>query len=230
MPSRHSLAAVLVTVAVLAGAPAAGAALTATVDQRCYTHVPTQGSQTIVVTIAGGTPGANFLVTAAGPGKASGSSGSASGTFDAAGNAVAELADVSPPSGSIDPLAGQKVTISVTDYGVGETAFPVVQAVITNLAMDVSNKPRNPRRPRRVRVSGTPFAGKTLYGFVTRPGGRKVLRKFRLGKANACGFASSRQIVAPIDYRSGEYRLYINAGKRLNKARALAFSFRLFTY
>lgn len=220
----------LATIALLAAAPSAFAAPTVTINKPCYSHVPSQGSEPIVATIAGGTPGANFLLSATEPGGSRGDAGSVSGTFDAAGNAVAQIANVFPPSGSISPLRGQSVNLSIIDYGVGETDVPAGKALITNLALDIASKPRSPRRPRLVRVSGTPFANKALYGFVAKPRGTRVLRRFRLGKGNVCGFASSKQIVAPSNYKSGNYRLYVNAGKQLNKKLALWYSFRLYTF
>jgi hypothetical protein len=213
-------------------APATAAALTATVDKPCYSRVPTQGSEPIVTTITGGTPGANFRLTATGAGKPSGSSGSTSGTFDAAGNAVAQINDVITPSGGIGPVPGQTITLAVTDYGTGAEAVevPVATAKVTNLSIDVSAKPRNPRRSRRVRVSGTPFAGRRLFGFVTTEKGSKVLRRFELGKANVCGFVADKAIVAPVSYEAGNYRLWINVGKTLRKKQALAYTFRIYKF
>ena len=227
MSARRHLAAAFAALTFVAFAPVASAAVTVAIDRSCYSHVPGQGTQPIVATITGGTPGANFLLSASDPGEGRGSAGSASGTFDAAGNAVAQLTNVFPPSGSIGPLRGQPVNLSLTDYGSGQTDVPVGRAVITNLALDVASKPRSPREPRRVRVSGTPFAGKRLFGFVTKPGSSRVLRRFALGKANRCGFATSKEIVAPRSFASGEYRLYVNAGRKLRKPLALAYSFRL---
>lgn len=224
------LASVLTSIALLAVASPASAAPTVTIDKPCYSHVPTGGTEPIVATITGGTPGADFLLSATDPGEGRGSAGSVSGTFDATGNAVAQITNVFPPSGSISPLRGQAVNLSITDYGSGATDVPAGKAVITNLTIDVAARPSNPRRPRLVRVSGTPFAGKTLYGFVTKSKGTRVLRRFRLGKGNVCGFAGSKAIVAPSNFKSGTYQLYVNAGMRLNKPRALGYTFRLYTF
>jgi hypothetical protein len=226
MSIRSIAAGVLATACVLVAASPASAA-TATINQACYTHIPTRGSDPIVATLTGGTPGADFIFSATVPGKGTGSAGFASGTFDAAGNATAQITDVSPPSGTIGPTKGQVVNLTVQDFGIGGAEQPVGQATITNLAMSVSGTPRSPRAHRRVSVSGTPFANQRLYGFVVKGTSRKVLRRVSLGTANACGFVTSRQIVAPRSFRPGTYRFYINAGTTLNKARAIGSRFRI---
>jgi hypothetical protein len=231
LPHRH-IVAVLAVLGTLLAAPAGASALSATIDRACYTNVPNRGSQPIVATITGGTAKAYFVLYVNAPGKHVGTSGSVSGTFDAAGNAVARLTDVFPPSGSVGPRRGERLVISIADYGTGSTPTPVVvgHALITNLAISVVTKPISPRAKRRVRVSGTPFAGKTLYGFITKPGSAHVLRRFRLGTGGVCGYASSRQVLAPPSYRMGHYRLYVNAGSTLRRRRALVFAFRIFTH
>src|SRR5512135_2758286 len=125
------------SVAALLAVPAGASAVTATFNQPCYTHIPTQGSQPIVVSLTGGTPGANFLVSATVPGKGTGSAGSANGTFDAAGNGTAAITDVSPPSGTIDATRGQRINLSVADSGAGGTDVPVGSTLVTNLSMTV---------------------------------------------------------------------------------------------
>ena len=225
MSPRTTLAGLLVAAGLLAAAPAASAAVTATLNQACYTHIPTQGSDPIVATLAGGTPGANFILSAAAPGKATGSSGSATGTFDAAGNATAQLANVSPPSGTIGPTRGQVINLTVQDFGAGGAEQPVGQTLITNLAMSVASRPTSPRARRQVSISGTPFANQRIYGFVVRGTSRNVLRRILVGTTNACGFATTRKIVAPRDFAPGSYRLYLNAGRSLNKSRALGSRF-----
>jgi hypothetical protein len=205
-------------------APAAGAP-TATLDGACYAHLPGGGSQPIEATIAGGTPGGNFVLTARGAGRVV---GSVSGTFDAAGNAVARLENVTPPSGSTTPRKGEKIDLSVQDFGAGGAETLVASTLLTTIAMEVGARPVNPRRARSVRVSGGPvFARKVLFGFVVREGSTKVLRRFRVGTANVCGYASTRAIVAPRANRVGSYRLYINAGKRLRPSQGLGYKFRL---
>jgi predicted S18 family serine protease len=230
LSSRHVVAPLLILVALLA-VPASASALSVTLDRPCYTNVPSKGSQPIVGTITGGTPGANFIFNATQPGQSTGSAGSVSGTFDAAGNAVATITGVLPPSGSIGPVRGQSVDLSVADYGTGATPadVPVGKALITNFAVAVGSTPSNPRKARSVAVSGGPFAGKTLYGFITKAGSTHVLRTFRVGKGNVCGYARTRHVVAPPSYRTGHYRLYVNAGRKLQPRLAVAYGFRIFT-
>ncbi|MGH2895390.1 MAG: hypothetical protein ACRDPM_19290 [Solirubrobacteraceae bacterium] len=224
-----TLSAVAVTAAASLAIPAAASAVTGTLNQACYTHVPTRGSQPIVVSLTGGTPGAGYVVSASVPGKGLGTAGSADGNFDAAGNATAEITDVSPPSGTIDPTRGQRIDVSVQDFGV--TGFPVVpigQTLVTTLSMNVSDRPTNPRAHRLVRVSGAPYARRRVYGFITRTRSNHVLRRIALGRGDVCGFVSAKAIVAPPGYRAGTYRLYVNAGKKLDKRNALWSSFRIY--
>jgi hypothetical protein len=225
-----------VAVAVLAGtvlslgsASAASAALTGSVGKPCYAHIPARGSEPIVVTLAGGTPGAHFIVSATAVGKALGSAGTADGTFDAAGNGTAQLTDVFPPSGSIGPIKGEPLVISARDSGAGTASVetPIAKTLITNVAMAVSAKPRNPRKARAITVSGTPFAGQALYGFVVKGKNPKVLRRLSLGTADGCGYLKSKGIVAPKSFRRGTYRFYVNAGPKLNKALAIGSAFQI---
>lgn len=224
MSIRSIAAGALATAGLLVAVPAASAA-TATLNQACYTHIPTRGSDPIVATLTGGTPGANFIFSATVPGMGTGSAGFATGTFDAAGNATSQITNVSPPSGTIGPTKGQVVNLTVQDFGAGGAEQPVGQATITNLAMSISGTPRSPRAHRRVSVSGTPFANQRMYGFVVKGTSRHILRRVYLGKANACGFVTSREIVAPRSFRPGSYRFYINAGPTLNKPRAIGNRF-----
>lgn len=230
MPSSTRLAATLAGTALtaLAAVPAIADAATVTLDKPCYGHVPTGGSEPIVATITGGTANGRFQLIFTVPGKASGTAGSQSGNFDAAGNAVVTYQGIYPPHTTIAPSKGQTVNVSITDYAAGGVEQPAGSFKVTTVAMDVSTKPRNPRSKRAVRVSGTPFAGQVLYGFITKPSSSRVLHKFRIGKANECGYAARRAVVAPRSYRTGTYRLWINAGNRLHKDKALGGSFRIF--
>ena len=223
-----ALSAVIAAAAALAG-PAVASAATGTLNQPCYTHIPTRSSQPIVISLTGGTPGADYEVAATVPGKGLGSAGSADGTFDAAGNAIAQITDVSPPSGTIDPTKGQAVSISVQDFGV-EGAPPVTigTALITTLSMSVSDKPSNPHARRLIRISGAPFAHRRLYGFITKLHGSHVLKRIAIGRGDVCGFAKTKAVVAPPSFKAGNYRFYINAGKKLNKKFALSTSFEIF--
>lgn len=214
-------------VAALCLAATASAAPVVALDQACYAHLPGRGSEPVVATITGGTPGAGFVLTARGRGGQA--VGSTSGTFDGAGNAVAQIDGIRPPSGTTKPTKGQQIQVFVQEDGGAET--PAATARVTNISMRVSPKPRNPRLARRVRVSaGRAFARRTLYGFVTKPGSGRVLRRIRLGRANVCGFASTRAVVAPRGQGGGSYVLYVNAGPRLDKDRAIAFGFRIIRF
>jgi hypothetical protein len=222
--SRLLVASAALTLSIAGTASAAPAVV---LDAPCYAHLPGEGSEPIRATITGGTPGADFALTA--KGKGGQTAGSTSGTFDGAGNAVAQIDGVQPPSGTTQPSKGQALQISIQDFGAGGAETPVASTLVTNISMQVSAKPRNPQRRRKVRVSaGRAFAGKTLYGFVTKPGAGRVLRRVKLGKANVCGYASTKAVVAPRGGGAGSYVLYVNAGPRLNKRRAISFSFRIF--
>jgi hypothetical protein len=227
--SHKCFAAIAATLVSLIAASAAAAAPTVTLNKACYAHVPTKGSQPIVAQITGGTPGANFILDATVPGKGLGSAGSTEGTFDPAGNATAEIDDIFPPSGTINPDKGEPIQLAVQDFGVpGSPATPVGTTLVTTISISVANKPRSPHRKRLLRVSaGDFFAGKTLYGFITKPHSRHVLKRFKVGKANVCGFASTHAVVAPPSFRPGTYRVWVNAGRKLNRKLALGYGFRI---
>lgn len=235
MNRRLIAAGALAAVGALA-VPASSQAATLQINKACYTHFPppfnTQfpvRTEPIVVAVTGGTPGARFQVAATVPGKGLGSAGSQSGTFDAAGNGTVQITDVFPPGGSIDAISGKAVQLTVQDFGLaGSGPVRGPNALITNLGLTVDTKPRSPRKGRNVRVSGTVFAGQTLYGFIVKPNSRKVLKKFKLGKADGCGYIRKKAIVAPRSYAKGNYRLYVNAGKTLDKEKAIYSSFRIF--
>ena len=223
-----ALSAVITAAAALAG-PAAASAVTGTLNQPCYTHIPASGSQPIVIALTGGTPGADYEVAATVPGKGLGSAGSGDGTFDASGNATAQITDVSPPSGTIDPTKGQRVDISVQDFGVdGSAPVPIGSTLITTLSMSVSSKPTNPHSRRAIRVSGAPFANRRIYGFITTVHGSHVLKRIALGRGDVCGFTSTKAVVAPPSFKFGTYRLYVNAGKKLNKKLSLWTTFKIY--
>lgn len=228
MSRRTSYLGVAASAALLLAAPAAASAVTGTISKPCYTHIPTKGTEPVVVTLAGGTPGAGYVIAATVPGKGLGSAGSNSGNFDAAGNAVTQITDVFPPSGSIDPIKGQPIVITVKDFGVPAVVDnPIGTTLITNLAMDVATTPRNPRKKRKITVSGTPFARQVLYGFVVKGTSKKILRRISLGTADGCGYVSAKGVVAPKSNRTGTYRFYVNAGPTLKKPLALFSSFRI---
>jgi hypothetical protein len=229
MSRRTSYIGAAVGAAVLFAAPSAALAVSGTIDAPCYSHIVGKGTTPITVTLVGGTPGAPFVLAATPPGKDLGSSGSASGNFDAAGNATAQITDVFPPSASIKPIAGEPVAITVKEFATGVPAVdvPIAQALITNLTMDVSSSPRSPRAKRAIKVSGTPFAGQHLYGFIVHGTAKKVLRRLDLGTADGCGYVSTKGVVAPKGFKSGSYRFYVNSGPALNKPLALYTTFRI---
>lgn len=66
-----------------------------------------------------------------------------------------------------------------------------------------------------------------MYGFVVKGTSRRVLRRIDLGTANGCGFTTKKKIVAPENFAPGTYRLYINAGRSLDKPRAVGTQFRI---
>lgn len=215
--------------AALLVAPATASAVTGTISKTCYMHVPTRGSEPVVVALSGGTPNAGYVLAATIPGKGLGSAGSTSGDFDATGNATAVIKDVSMPGGSINPSKGRKIDLSVKDYGAGAVETPLGSTLVTTLSLNVSTKPRNIRRRRLVSVSGTPFAGQALSAFVVKGSSTKVLRRIPLGKANACGYVSRKAIVAPRTFKIGSYRLYVNAGRKLVKKRAIYSTFSIYS-
>lgn len=219
------------TAAVLA-APATSHALSGTADKACYTHVPNSRADTvtepITVALTGGTPGGRYQIAASPAGGPLGGSGSVSGTFDAAGNGINQITNVFPPKTRIGPIKGQKIKLTATDFTAGVSDQPIGSVRITNLAVAASGKPDNPRKKRRVKVSGGAFAKKRVFGFVTNRSGKKVLDRFKLGKANGCGFTARKVVVAPSPFRFGTFRLYVNAGKKLKRKRALRTNFRIF--
>jgi hypothetical protein len=227
MSRRTSYLGVVAGAAVLLATPAAASAVTGTISKPCYSHVPTKGTEPIDITLAGGTPGAGFVIAASAPGKGLGSAGSASGNFDAAGNAITQITDVFPPSGSINPIKGEPIVITVKDFGAGAVDTLIGQTLITNLTMDVSSTPRSPRAHRKISASGLLFAGVPVYGFVVKGTSKKILRRISLGTGDACGYVSAKGVVAPKSFKTGSYRLYINAGSKLNKPLALYSTFRL---
>lgn len=231
MPRPLSLATIpAAAILGLAAIPAAGSAATIAPSAPCYATSYDQSRpsgerlqwQPMTGTISGGTPGGRFQIYGVG-----GKAGSQVGNFDAAGNASYTITSYSSPG--ISPSAGRTVRLEVTEFVNGTS--PVTGAVdvkVSTLAVDVASRPSSPLRKRVVRVSGTPFAGQQLYGFVVRgKKGSRVLKRISLGRANACGYARTRAVVAPSRYRTGTYSLYINPGKKLKKSSAVGYSFRI---
>ena len=206
--------------------PAAASAGTITFDRACYVHVPNGTGQTtpINVAISGGTPGADFQVVLNG-----GKSGSQTGTFDAAGNGVAQITSVFPPSGSIEPLSGDTIPVTVHDFGSGQD-IAAGSTLITNAAIQVATKPTNPYRKRVIRVSGlTPVfgAGPLYASFVSGYSGRHVVKTVKLGTPNGCGYLRTKKVLPP---RHGVHKwaMYVHVGRSLDKSKSLKYPFRVF--
>ena len=88
MSRRTSLIGAAAVVAMSLAAPSAAMAVTGTISAPCYSHIVGSGTQPLIGGLTGGTPGAGYVMAATAPGKGLGSQGSASGNFDAAGNAL----------------------------------------------------------------------------------------------------------------------------------------------
>lgn len=209
--------------------PAAASAGALAVDRPCYTHIPdgSGATQPVVVTVAGGTPGAGFLVSA-GYATADGGAGSASGTFNAAGVGRTSLGGVFTRT-LLDPVRGEVVHLLVHDYGSG-TDIATGTATVTNAAIKVAAKPKNPYRKRVLTVSGlTPlFGAGALYGsYVSGYNGKKVVKVVKLGRPNACGYLRVKRVLPP---RHGfhKWALYVHVGRKLDKAKSLKYPFKVY--
>jgi hypothetical protein len=226
MPRPTALAAIpAIAVLGLAAVPAASSAAAIAPSAPCYSTLFQNSKltyQPMTGTITGGTPGGRFQIFGVG-GKAS----SQVGNFDAAGNAPYSITSYSSPG--INPSAGRTVELQVREFAAGASPITASTKVkVSTIAIDVKNTPRSPRARRVIRVSGTPFAGQKLYGFVVRGSkSTRVLKRITIGTANACGYARTRGVVAPSNYRTGNYRLYINAGKKLDKSKGIGHGFRI---
>ncbi|MEV4420847.1 hypothetical protein AB0L40_12840 [Patulibacter sp. NPDC049589] len=221
MPRRPLLlglaagAAALVAVPVgIAALPSGGSSVTGTVASPCYSNLPSSTSdEPIVATLRGGGPGATFTLLAALPGRPAGSAGSASGSYDGSGSATPRITSLFGLGTA--PSAGRVIDLAVRDAAGAVT--PIGQTRVVNYTISVALRPRSPRSKRLVRVSGTPLAGKRLYGFVVRKGGRKALRRVSLGTGDVCGYVRRKVVVAPPGARRGAYRLYVGPGKTLRR-------------
>jgi hypothetical protein len=123
----------------------------------------------------------------------------AQGTFDAAGNATAEILGLAPSQGTIDEPAGQPLDLSVTDYGVQPPSTTSLGHVLMTrpFVQVASARPRNPRAACRITRSGTDFAGQPIYASVTKGVHDVLMRQVLLGTANVCGYLSADAVVAP---------------------------------
>jgi hypothetical protein len=208
--------------------PAAAHAGSITFDKACYVHIPPpfghSETMPINVSVAGGTPGGDFQVVLNG-----GKSGSETGTFDATGNGVAQIQSVFPPSGSIEPLSGDTLPVTVHDFASG-TDIATGSTLITNAAIQVARKPINPYRKRVIRVSGlTPLFGPgPLYAsFVSGFSGTHVVKTVKLGTPNGCGYLRTKKVLPP---RHGVHKwaMYVHVGRALDKSKSLKYAFRVY--
>ncbi|WP_320669746.1 hypothetical protein [Patulibacter defluvii] len=212
-------------VAVLAvGVPATASAATIAPTKACYTNVPTKQSENITFTISGGTPGGQYQVIVDGY-------GSATGTFDGAGNATPTLTGKFS-MGTIGPVSGKSFPVKVTEFGASGpvvTGNTTVRA--TNAALDIARKPSNPFRKRTWRVSGlTPLfgAGSLYASYVSGKGSsNKVVKRVKLGRPNACGYLKVKRLLPPKRaYRT--WTVFVHVGSKLDKNKSLGFNFRTF--
>jgi hypothetical protein len=197
----------------------------------CYTSVPPNGVPSIPVSLTGGTPGDLYQIVATYPGKGEGSAASVASQvgFDATGAGAGTLTDVYPDGDPIVPVVGRPVNLTVVDFNVGypdgQSESVLGTTLLTTTALNVSDKPTNPRKKRAVTVSGTQFANQKLYGFVVNKAGTKILRRFYIGQSNVCGYARTTAVVAPTKFAYGTYKLFVNAGPKLNKKASLSSAF-----
>jgi hypothetical protein len=224
MPRPLALAAApSLAVLALAAVPAAGQASTIAPAQQCVSSLFDSSAvrtsyQPMTGTISGGVPGGRFTISGKG-----GQASFFSGTFDAAGNAAYSI--TSYGSSGIKPSKGRTVTLEVSEpiNGVSTvTGQTNIKKSVVALDFDITS-PRRLSAKRSVKVSGTPFAGKTVYAFVVRgTKGKKVLRKVSLGKTNACGYTSRKVSLFRTSRPStGTYTVYLNAGSKLNKSASI---------
>ncbi len=207
--------------------PMAAQAATITPLKPCYARVPTQGAEPLTFALAGGTPNTRFLLSGV-----DGKAGSISGTFDAVGNAAAVIPDGFGSGPSIGPSKGRTITMQVQEYPVGAPSgvTGAVNVKVTNVAMDIALKRRQPFSRAVWRVSGlTPIVGPgTLYAsYVRGTKGKKVVKRIRLGRPNACGYLRVRKM-APPSRSFGTWTIYVHVGKKLDKSKSI--SSRIRTY
>lgn len=195
--------------AALTAVPATASAATITPLKSCYSRVPTKGSEPIVVALAGGIPGGRYQAYGVN-GKAS----SAVGNFDAAGNAVAAIPNFS--TGTIEASRGRTIQVAVREfppYGAPPVPEQFAAVKVTNVALTIARTPRAAFRARRIEVSGlTPLTGtRTMY--ASWYSGKRLVKRIKLGVANACGYVSVRRSLIPRT-RSTKFTLRVHAQKR----------------
>ncbi|MDX8153140.1 hypothetical protein SK069_16200 [Patulibacter brassicae] len=214
MLRRTALALPVAALAAATVVPTVASAATITPSKPCYVRVPTQASETMNFALSGGTPGGRWQVYGV-----NGKAGSVTGSFDGAGNATASLVN-SFSTGSISPSAGRTIEIRVREFGPnGSLDTGSTKVKVTNLALDLANRPRGAYSKRVWRVSGlteTLTGSKTVY--ATWKKGSKTVKRTRLGRANACGYVRVKKSAIP---RSGgrSFTLYVHAGSRLDTSK-----------
>jgi hypothetical protein len=239
MNKDWKLAAGTVAVAAALAVPAsataslAGPAVAAAPLAACYQATDPHGVN-IPVSLTGGGPGDGYVLAATIPGKGDGSAGSSNGNFDASGNAVTTLKDVFVPGDPIDPTAGRPIDLSVEDYNPASDTPVTTQlgtVTLSEAGLNVAFGNGKPLTKHKVTVANTAFAGKQLYGFITNKKGTVILRRWYLGRADpACGYAGAFEVVAPSKLVRGTYRLYVNAGSKLNKPASISEAFSITLY
>ena len=177
----------------------------------------------------GGTPGDTYLLGAAYTtnGHQVSDLGGIS-RFNATGQSRASLSAFSPPGDPTDAASpGAKVKLSVKELtSGGAKTYPLgtTEATVQALTVNFAN-PTDSQTARDVAVSGTRFAHQPVYGFITAAGSTQVLRSFRLGTGNACGYVTRAEDVSPTTAAAGSFELYVNAGAKLNPTAALSKKF-----
>lgn len=225
---------IVFTVLTLAFAvPASAQAATLTFDRPCFAAVPgLAADQPITFTLTGGTPGYNWRVNA--DDFRAISTVQASGTFDAAGNARGSFPSYSVRSIGIGTSRGRQATFTATQGPnlFGQTPIAQGTATVTNTALTISRTSGRVFRKRTWKVSGlTPLFGSTAYyaSWVKR-GGKRVIKRAKLGTAKgACGYLSTKRVLPPAR-RSGAWTVYVHTGKKLDRKKAIAFPFRVFVF
>jgi hypothetical protein len=204
------------------GAEAARPAVTAAPFARCYA-APHGTVPPISVSLSGGGGGDGYVLSATYPHTRAGNgdAGSTDGTFDASGNATAVLSGVAPyDDDRLYPTPGSPVALDVKDYTPtqGPVSTPIGNIIVSQEGVDVAVSPTDPRKPRFVTAADIAWAGKPIYGFVTNRAGTKLLRRFAIGRGNACGYAKRKALASPPGSRAGRYVLWVGAGSRLSKS------------
>lgn len=207
--------------------PMAADAATITPLKPCYARVPTQGAEPLTFNLSGGNANTRFLLSGV-----DGAASSVSGTFDAAGNAAAVIPDGFGSGPSIGPSKGRKITMQVQEFPVGAPSgvTGTTQVTVTNVAMDIKLKRRQPFSKATWTVSGlTPIVGPgTLYAsYIRGTKGSKVVKRIKLGRPNACGYLRVKKVAPPArQFRT--WTIYVHVGKKLDKKKAI--SSRIRTY